>query len=295
MSEEISVDITDNSGADIPKFSALLSVYYKETPEYFDTALESINSQTVKADEWVIVKDGAISEQLQAVIDKYKQLGVNIKEVPLPENKGLGLALAAGVPECSNELIARMDTDDIAGPNRFELQLAEFVKDPDLDLCGGQILEFDTDPDEPIAERRVPLEHDEIVSYQKTRSAFNHMTVMFKKSRVLEAGNYKDCPLMEDDMLWVDMILAGARCKNIDEYLCRVRTNRDMIARRGGLKYYKKYKSARRRIYETGFISKGQYVKTNMIQFVVCTMPAWLRKKVFFGLIHKKRTKGETR
>lgn len=271
------------------KFSVLFSVYHKEKPEFFDKALESIYNQTVQADEWVIVKDGPISQELQDVIDKYKNYdGVVIKEIPLEENKGLGIALSYGVPECSYELIARMDTDDIAVPNRFELQLAEFRNDPDLDLCGGQIIEFETDPDVPVAERRVPLTQDEIVKFQKRRSAFNHMTVMFRKSRVLEAGNYKDCPLMEDDMLWVDMILAGAKCMNVDDYLCRVRTNRDMIARRGGLKYYKKYKAARRRILETGFITKKQYRKNNRIQFIICIMPKWLRKKVFFGLLHKK-------
>ncbi|MDE5990370.1 MAG: glycosyltransferase [Clostridia bacterium] len=271
------------------KFSVLLSVYYKEKPEFFDRALDSIYNQTVKADEWVIVKDGAISEELQGVIDKYKQYeNVVIKEVPLEENKGLGIALSSGIPECSYELVARMDTDDIALPNRFELQLAEFENDTDLDLCGGQIIEFEADEDGFVAERRVPLTHDEIVQYQKRRSAFNHMTVMYKKSKVLEAGNYKHCPLMEDDMLWVDMILAGAKCANIGDYLCKVRTNRDMIARRGGLKYYKKYKKARKQILDTGFITKKEFRKNNRIQLIVCLMPKWLRKKIFFGLLHKK-------
>lgn len=271
-----------------PQFSVLLSVYYKEKSEFFDGALESIYNQTVKADEWVIVKDGEISEDLQKVIDKYKQRGVNIQEIQLPDNRGLGLALAAGVPKCSYDLIARMDTDDIAVPNRFELQLAEFVKDSQLDICGGQIIEFETNPDEPVAERKVPITHDEIVRFQKKRSAFNHMTVMFKKSKVLEAGNYKNCPLMEDDMLWVDMILAGAKCMNIDEYLCNVRTNRDMIARRGGLKYFKKYKNARKQIYKTGFITHWDYTKNNIIQFFVCIMPRWLRRIVFLRIIHNK-------
>lgn len=272
-----------------PKFSVLMSVYYKEKPEFFDRALESIYAQTIKADEWVIVKDGAISEELQGVIDKYKQYDdVVIKEVPLDENKGLGIALSIGVPECSYDLIARMDTDDIAVPNRFELQLAKFENDTDLDLCGGQIIEFETDENDPVAERRVPLTHDEIVQYQKRRSAFNHMTVMYKKGAVIKAGNYKHCPLMEDDMLWVDMILAGAKCENIDDYLCRVRTNRDMIARRGGLKYYKKYKKARKQILDTGFITKKEFNTNNRIQFIVCIMPKWLRKFVFFKILHKK-------
>ncbi|WP_251615589.1 glycosyltransferase [Pumilibacter muris] len=272
-----------------PKFSVLLSVYYKEVPEFFDTCLESVYNQTVKASEWVIVKDGPITEELESVIQKYKSYdGVCIKEVPLAENQGLGIALSHGVVACSNELIARMDTDDIAVPDRFELQLKEFELNPDLDLCGGHIIEFETDPNDPVAERKVPLTQEEITEYQKKRSAFNHMTVMFKKSKVLESGNYKHAPLMEDDMLWVDMLMHGAKCKNIDSYLCIVRTNRNMIARRGGLKYFKKYKNARKLIYKTGFISRSQYSKTNFIQFFVCIMPSWLRKFVFFRLIHKK-------
>ncbi len=272
------------------KFSVLFSVYYKEKPEFFDRALESIYQQTVQADEWVIVKDGPIPEELQAVIDKYKEMpGVCIHEVPLPENRGLGLALAAGVPECSYELIARMDSDDIAVPERFALQLAEFEKNPALDLCGGQILEFEMTPEEIVGERRVPLTQEEIEKYQKTRSAFNHMTVMFKKSKVLEAGNYKNCPLMEDDMLWVDMLLHGAVCMNLDETLVCARTNRDMIARRGGIKYYKKYKNARKMILETGFITKREYRKTNRIQLIICLIPRWLRRVVFFKMLHRKK------
>lgn len=271
-------------------FSVLLSVYCKEKPEYLDLALKSILNQTVQANEWVIVKDGPISEELQAVIEKYKIIdGVNIREVVLSENQGLGVALSYGIAECKYDLIARMDTDDIAVTNRFELQLAEFDNHPDLDICGGQIVEFEEDPNVIIAERRVPLTQEEIVNYQKLRTAFNHMTVMYKKNKVLEAGNYKDCPLMEDSFLWVRMIIAGAKCKNIDSNLCIVRTNRDMVARRGGLSYYKKYKAGRKKILDTGFISKRQYRKTNFMQFIVCMIPIWLRKFVFFKLLHKKK------
>lgn len=280
---------------DNTKFSVLLSVYHKEKPEFFDKSLESILNQTVRADEWVIVKDGPISDELQAVIDKYKNTdGVNIKEVPLPENRGLGIALSIGIKECSNELVARMDTDDIAVPDRFERQLAEFERTPELDLCGGHIIEFEDDPAKPIAERKVPLTQEEIGRYQKKRSAFNHMTVMFKKSKVIAAGNYKDVPLMEDDMLWVDMLLHGAVCMNVNEYLCCVRTDRNMISRRGGLSYFKKYRRARKLIYKTGFISYGQYFQTNFIQFFVCIMPARLRKFIFFNLIHKKKKGAES-
>ena len=279
------VDISQKS-----KFSVLLSVYFKETPEFFDRSLESIYNQTVKAAEWVIVKDGEISQDLQSVIDKYKQFDdISIKEIQLEHNMGLGVALSIGVPQCSYDFIARMDTDDIAVENRFELQIAEFERNPQLDICGGQILEFEDDENVFIGERNVPITHDEIVKYQKKRTAFNHMSVMFKKEKVLEAGNYKNMPYMEDDMLWVDMILHGAICSNLKETLCLVRTNRDMIARRGGIKYYKCYKKERKEVYKSGFITYGQYLLINTIQLCVCLMPKSFRKIVFFKLLHKKR------
>lgn len=271
------------------KFSVLMSLYIKEKPEFLKQCLDSLLSQTVCPNEIVVVKDGPLTEELEEVLQMYVSSNPQLyKIVALEKNQGLGLALAEGILHCSNELVARMDTDDISVPNRFELQLAEFEKDCTLDVCGGHIIEFEENEGEYIAERRVPLTQKEIVSYQKKRSAFNHATVMFKKSKVLEAGNYKDCPLMEDDMLWVDLITAGAKCMNINEYLCKVRTNRDMIARRGGLSYYKKYKKARKMIYKTGFITHWQYTKTNFIQFCVCVMPGWLRRFIFFHLIHKK-------
>ncbi len=271
------------------KFSVLMSLYIKEKAEYFKLCMESVLGQTALPDEIVIVKDGPVSEEVDVALEDYVSKNRNLfKIVALTENKGLGLALSEGIQHCSNELVARMDTDDIAVPERFELQLKMFESNPELDICGGQILEFEENEDNIVAERKVPLSHGEIIEYQKKRSAFNHMTVMFKKSKVLEAGNYKHCPLMEDDMLWVDMINAGAKCANLSENLCKVRTNRDMIARRGGLKYYKKYKNARKQILNTGFITKKEYRKTNRIQFLVCIMPAWLRKFVFFNLIHKK-------
>ena len=271
------------------KFSVLMSLYIKEKAEYFKLCMESVLGQTALPDEIVIVKDGPVSEEVDVALEDYVSKNRNLfKIVALTENKGLGLALSEGIQHCSNELVARMDTDDIAVPERFEQQLKMFESNPELDICGGQILEFEENEDNIVAERKVPLSHGEIIEYQKKRSAFNHMTVMFKKSKVLEAGNYKHCPLMEDDMLWVDMINAGAKCANLSENLCKVRTNRDMIARRGGLKYYKKYKNARKQILNTGFITKKEYRKTNRIQFLVCIMPAWLRKFVYFNLIHKK-------
>lgn len=261
-----------------PKFSVLMSLYYKEKPEYLKECLDSLIKQTVKADEWIIVKDGPLTEELEYVLKEYetKYPGL-IKYVVFEKNQGLGLALKAGVLACSNEIIARMDTDDICVKDRFERQLEEFLKNPNLDICGSHIKEFDSNVNNILSERKVSLTNEEIKKYQRRRSSFNHMTVMFKKSAVIKAGNYEHAPLMEDDMLWTRMILSGCRGKNIDDYLVYARTGIAMIERRGGWSYFKKYKKSRQKVYRLGLASYWDYFYTLIVQFIVSLMPKKFR------------------
>lgn len=264
------------------ELSVLMSIYIKERPEYVDECFKSLLRQTVNANEWVIVEDGPLTDEMYHILDQYqKDYPGLIKRVPLVTNQGLGLALKAGVPVCSNERIARMDTDDIAREDRFERQLAEFDKNPNLDICGSHIIEFEGTPENVLSVRKVPLTHESIMQYQKTRSAFNHMTVMYKKSAVLKAGNYEHCPLMEDDMLWTRMILSGAKCANIDDFLVYARTGLAMIGRRGGWDYFKKYKLGKDKIRETGFIGPIDYWKAMLPQVAISLMPLAIRKFVF--------------
>lgn len=264
------------------KFSVLLSVYKNEKPEYMRQCFDSMLNQTVKADEWVVVEDGPLTEELYSVLNEYEKSNQGlIKRIPLEKNRGLGLALREGVPHCSYELIARMDTDDICRSDRFERQLKFMEDNTDIDVCGSHIKEFYDSVTDIKSERKVPLNDNEIKAYQKRRDGVNHVTVMFKKSVVLKAGNYQSCLLMEDTLLWINMILAGAKFGNIDDYLVFVRTGADMFSRRGGLKYYKKYKTGRKRIYDTGYISWWDYKYTLLVQFIVCIMPNRLRRLIF--------------
>lgn len=266
----------------------LMSLYIKEKTQYAEECFQSLINQTVPADEWVIVEDGPLTDEMYALLDDYQQRYPGlIKRVPLEKNQGLGLALRAGVEQCSYELIARMDTDDISREDRFEKQLQVFASDPTIDICGSHIIEFDGTVDNVLARRDVPLSHEEIYRYQKTRSAFNHVTVMFKKSSVLSAGNYEDCLLMEDDMLWTRMLLNGARGMNIDDYLVYVRTGTAMIERRGGMDYFRKYRNGKRMILNTGFIGMGDYLRAIIPQLAVCLMPKKLRLWVFTRLLRQ--------
>lgn len=270
------------------KFSVLMSVYKKEKKSNLIECFESLLNQTLKADEWVIVKDGPLTPELDETIDVYqaKNPGL-IKIVVLDKNVGLGLALREGVKNCSNKYIARMDTDDISLPDRFEKQVKFMEKNYDIDISGGFIEEFEGNIENVISKREVPLKHSDIVKYQKTRSAFNHVTVFFKKEAVLSSGNYEDAPLMEDDMLWTRMILSHKKMANIGETLVYVRVGSDMINRRGGFSYFKKYKKARKKIYKLGFISYFDYKKTIIIQFIVALVPTPIRKLIFFKFLRK--------
>ena len=259
-----------------------MSVYYKEKAEYLKLALDSIINQTLKPNEIVLVQDGKLTNELQAVITDYLQKYPYIfKTYALKQNQGLGKALNFGMQKCSNELIARMDTDDIAEPNRFELQIKEFEQDKELTLCGGQIAEFADNPKEITGYRNVPLKHNEILSFAKKRNPFNHMTVMFKKQAIQSVGGYMDMPYFEDFWLWARMLKAGYKAKNIDQVLVKVRAGQDMIARRGGLNYAKCIIRFEKTLYSIGLINIIEMIDYIMLRSIVSIMPESLRLMIY--------------
>ena len=215
--------------------SLLMSVYIKENPEYFRQSLKSALGQTVKAKEIVLILDGPITTELQEVIIDFKKDNLEVlKVVPLDNNVGLGKALAIGVEVCKYDLVARMDTDDIMLPSRIEKQYSEFTKDPNLTIVGSNIDEFYDSPKSIVGRRIVPETNREIREFSKKRNPFNHMTVMFKKKAVLDVGNYQPMMGFEDYYLWVRLLKAGYKGKNIQESLVYARTGEGMYARRGG-------------------------------------------------------------
>jgi len=266
-----------------------MSVYVKENPAFLEEAVESILHQTLKPSAVVIVEDGPLTPELYQVLEKLEaQSSIPIKRCPLEQNRGLGLALQYGVLQCQYDVIARMDTDDIAVEDRFEQQF-DLMEKENLDLLGGHIAEFIDQPDEIVSYRRVPIKHEDIIAYQRMRSAFNHMTVMFKREMVLKAGNYEDGLYMEDDLLWLNMISAGARTGNVDQILCKVRVGAGMFERRGGLRYLKLYRQARQRMHARGQISYGEYLKSVLIQVVVALCPGFVRQFIFLKLLRKSK------
>ena len=220
------------------KYSVLMSVYHKEKPEYLKQAIESIQAQALLTDDFVLVCDGPLNDALDGVIfAKQQEMGTVLNVVRLAKNGGLGNALNEGIKYCKNELIARMDSDDIAYPDRCEKQLSVFDEHPEVGICSGIVEEFTTDPNTVDAKRVPPETNVEIVEFAKKRNPFNHPCVMYRKSVVKAVGSYQDFYLLEDYYLWLRMLMAGYQGYNIQEPLLHMRAGSEMYKRRAGWKY----------------------------------------------------------
>lgn len=274
------------------KFSVLMSVYHKEDPKALKEALDSVYNQTIKPSQVVMVKDGPLTEELDAVIDKYDNTFEKITIVPLATNKGLGLALAEGLTYCEYPLVARADTDDINVIKRFELQLQAFDANPELSIVGGQIDEFYIKNGEMVftGSRRVPTVENEIRKFSKRRNPFNHMTVMFKKRDIEEVGSYRHKLGHEDYDLWMRVLASDKRVFNLSKTLVYVRAGIDLMSRRGGKEYAKNFLEVRKEFYQAGYISFTDYLGAQVSAIVLWLFPSKFRASLYQKVLRKKET-----
>ncbi len=259
-------------------YSVLMSIYHKENSIYFKHSIDSMLSQTAEPEEIVIVKDGPLTHALDRIINEYKNKNPSkITVVPLKANVGLGLALNEGLKACRNELVARMDTDDISLPTRCEKQLACFANDPDLDIVGTMVDEFYDDPAKIISSRIVPTQHEPIYEFAKRRSPFNHPTVMYKKSKVLTCGGYSNMRRNQDVNLFARMLFNGCKAMNINESLLLFRSNDDLLKRRRNWENTKSYISTIRNLWRMGFSSYRDYLIVSSAQIIIFCCPISLQ------------------
>ena len=198
------------------KFSVLMAVYGKDNPHFFAQAIQSLVDQTLTPNEIVLVQDGPLTVELENVVDQYKGLlGNQFNVIALSKNVGLGLALQEGLLHCSHELVARMDSDDLSKPTRFEKQVEVMMNDPSLSVLGTWLEEFEIEPLGDLKLKKVPVGGRSLEKYSRKRNPLNHPTVMFRKSAILKAGNYLDAPYFEDYHLWARLLLQGSKIQNL--------------------------------------------------------------------------------
>ena len=271
-------------------YSILLPVYHKDKKDYLRLSIESMLNQSVKSDDFVIVKDGPLNEELDELLNEYasnKDNHINI--VGLEQNSGLGAALDFGLKNCKNELVARMDADDISLPSRCERLLELFDKNPDLAIAGTNMDEFSEDPNQIVSSRVVPSKYEDIKRFIRRRNAFNHPTVMFKKSEVQRAGSYSSNGNIEDMDLFSRMIGIGCIAENIPESLLLYRANKDNFKRRKSKLYRRSTINTAKLKLKRKEISYGDYLYVFWGQQFMRFAPNWLLTK----LLRSKKKKSK--
>lgn len=271
------------------KFSVLICVYNGDDVHNFDTAMNSIFVQTIIPNEVVLVVDGPVNNEIDAVIEKYKLEYKDLKVVRLDKNTGHGNARRTGLQNCTYDLVAIMDADDISYPDRFEKQLAEFRNHEEIDIVGGNITEFIDDEKNIVGRRIVPQDDPEIKEYLKTRCPMNLVTVMFKKSSVDDVGGFIDWYCEEDYYLWARMFMANKKFKNVGDILVNVRVGEDMYKRRGGRKYFKSEAKFQKYLLDNKIIMPVTYILNVSKRFIVqVLMPNSVRSWIFQKFAREK-------
>lgn len=266
------------------RYSVLMSVYGREKSEYLQAALMSILNQTVLPYEIVLVCDGPLTDELEQVLESFQEY---LTLVRLKKNEGLGRALSEGLQYCSCEWVVRMDSDDIAVRNRCEKQLEYVQQHPEVDVLSGTLAEFEGNAltaeeaqQHILSYKTLPVTDQEIGAYIKYRNPMNHPCVMFRKSKVLQAGGYEPCDLFEDYDLWVRMYLRHCNFANLTDTILYMRIN-NMHKRRGGIRYAKAIIHFWNQMYRRRVITLPQYCCTIILRVAVSLLPNQIRKIIY--------------
>ncbi|WP_264535058.1 glycosyltransferase [Flavobacterium sp. N1736] len=267
------------------KFSVLMSVYIKENPNCLRQSLESVCTQTLKPNEIILVKDGHLNNELDDVINEYViRFPLLFIVVELPKNKGLANALNEGMKYAKHEIIARMDSDDICMPERFKIQV-NYLIDNNLDIVGGQIIEFSKNIEDVVSIRMVPVYHDEIVQFMKFRSPFSHPTIVFRKKSFQLLKGYDNTIFPEDYDFFVRAYLAGFKFGNVKENVLYFRLGENLseaIKRRWGRKYAVNEMKLYKKFLKLGFFNYFDFFKVLVFKIPLRIMPFSLYSYIYF-------------
>ena len=279
--------------------AVLISVYHRISPHYLQATLDSLWAQTRPADEVVIVEDGPLPDSLLQILDETQAAHSELRRVRLAVNSGSGPALAAGLRTISSTFTARLDADDIAAPERFEKQLADFAAadaaGQPLDVLGSALAEFDDDAvsagtkpeDAVIGTRTLPERHEAIAKYTRINSPVNHPSLMLRTESVLAAGNYRDVPMMEDYELWARMLASGFRFQNSPEALTYFRTSEAVFDRRTGMDLWRSEREMQRYLVRYQIVSKPRAAFNFLVRMGYRMLPRRAVKQLYQRLYHK--------
>ncbi|BBG84330.1 glycosyl transferase [Aeromonas caviae] len=270
----------------VMKFSVVIPIYSGVDYDLLLSAVNSVTSnQTIRPYEVLIVSDGKGTEDICHRLQR--DIKYLLKFLSYDKNRGPGFARDFGIRNATCEYVAIMDADDISLSERFELQIDEFKRNPNLSLCGGYIREYDFSCQDrsPCSIRTVPIKHQDICSAIGIKSPFNNVTVMFRKSSYILSGGYPAMRSSEDYYLWGSFISSGLEVMNIGSILVDVNFNIAAINRRRGLKYFYDDLKTQRHLYHSNCINLFRFVLNLIKYFCFRLMPAVFIKKIYLRVL----------
>ncbi|KMJ43650.1 glycosyl transferase [Xenorhabdus khoisanae] len=260
-------------------FSVLMAVYIADDAHYLHQAIESIwDFQSIKPAQVVLVQDGPLKPEHYNVIEQWKhRLGDILTIIPLSENVGLGIALNEGLLNCKYELVARMDSDDIALADRFKIQIPYMLQNTDIAASSGFVEEWDEKMSTLLGTRHVPTHHDSIVKMAKFRSPLSHPAAIFRRDIVLNLGGYPGLRKAQDFALWSLLIKKSYKLSNVPDVLLKMRTGNSLISRRG-IRHFKYEVELLKFQRSIGFLSFTKYCINIVLKGGLRLSPVFFKK-----------------
>ncbi|WP_414475519.1 glycosyltransferase [Microvirga sp. M2] len=260
-----------------------MSTYAAEKASNLKEALESMYSQTVPPDQMVLVLDGSVGHDQEAIIEAYRRdRRISRTDVlRLPMQQGLARALNAGLQLCKGTYVVRMDSDDISTPDRLAIQLAYFGDHPDTDVLSSWCEEFFEDG--AATQLKIcPVDHEAIIGALRWRNVLTHPALMIKADTLRDIGGYRaKFGKLEDYDLFVRLAQSGARFHAIPKVLVRMRSSIEQRSRRGGLSYCMHEVRFRTECFRQGFLSTGQFIATTTMYLLFRSTAAVFRRRAY--------------
>ncbi|WP_267359191.1 MULTISPECIES: glycosyltransferase [unclassified Methylobacterium] len=241
-----------------PGVTVLMSTHAGETAANLAASLGSIRAQTLPPDRIVLVLDGPVGADQEAVIAA-SLAAPALDVVRLLGNVGLAAAMNEGLAHCPDGWVMRMDSDDLCQPDRLAVQMAYAAANPGIDVISSWSEEFYEDG--AASQIKVSATgHDAVVQALRWRNVLVHPTILARTEALRRIGGYRaDYGRLEDYDLFVRLAQSGARFHVIPKVLVRVRSSTAQKQRRGGLAYCLSELRFRIACYRSGFLTLRQF------------------------------------
>ncbi len=240
-----------------------------------EEAIQSILNQTLVAAKCHLIQNGTVPEKILLIAKGYEVSHPSEIEHIFVAKRGLAAALNQSIKQCTTRYYARMDSDDVALPHRFEMQIKYLEAHGDVNILGSWAKEFTSaDGIEKALLKQMPTDPQEMKNWFHYRNPLIHSTVMFQTRVFDDIGYYDETYLTDQDLqLWGRAITNNETMANIPEALIYFRTD-NIIGRRSHIKAV--WRQAKARFSVRTWSIKYNFLKIGALSFRL--MPEFVQR-----------------